>query len=185
MYISIVTVLTTFFIVAAGAPKQDEHISHRSRFNPLQKAAATDVRCIQDSDCGDHGQCKNYACKCDEGYITWQTSGVCAYKQESKLAAFLLSFFLGSLGVDWFVLSKGNAGYIIAGIVKLILSCGCCAGICGAIASAARKSEGCSAFFYCLSILLPCGASIWFLVDWIRILADAFKDGNGAPLKPW
>ena len=28
-------------------------------------------------------------------------------------------------------------------------------------------------------------AGIWWLVDWIRILADGFADGNGVALEPW
>ena len=41
-------------------------------------------------------------------------------KGKSKLAAFLISLFLGELGVDWFYLSGGGAGYIVAGIFKLL-----------------------------------------------------------------
>jgi len=26
---------------------------------------------------------------------------------------------------------------------------------------------------------------IWYIVDWIRVLADAFPDGNGVGLKPF
>ena len=29
------------------------------------------------------------------------------------------------------------------------------------------------------------GAGIWYTVDWIRILCDTFRDGNGVELKPW
>lgn len=29
------------------------------------------------------------------------------------------------------------------------------------------------------------GFGIWYMVDWIRVLADAFKDGNGVALKSW
>jgi len=29
------------------------------------------------------------------------------------------------------------------------------------------------------------GLGVWWLVDWIRILADTFNDGNGLPLSPW
>ena len=42
---------------------------------------------------------------------------------KSKLAAFLISLLAGGLGVDWFYLSMGNAGYIVAGVFK-ILTCG-------------------------------------------------------------
>jgi len=70
--------------------------------------------------------------------------------QYSKLAAFLISFLAGGLGADWFYLSAGSAGYIVAGIFKL-LTLG--------------------------------GFGIWWLVDWIRVLADSFPDGNGLALK--
>ena len=87
-------------------------------------------------------------CICTKPYISTINSK-CSYKGKSKLAAFLLSFFVGGLGVDWFYLSAGDAGYIVAGIFKLI-------------------TFG--------------GLGIWWLVDWIRILADGFSDGNGMDL---
>ena len=43
----------------------------------------------------------------------------CEYAQKSKLTAFLISFFLGAVGGDWFYLSQGTAGYIVAGLFKL------------------------------------------------------------------
>merc|ERR1711902_87147 len=70
--------------------------------------------------------------------------------QYSKLVAFLISFFAGGLGADWFYLSAGSAAYIVAGIFKLI-------------------TIG--------------GFGIWWLVDWIHILADTFPDGNGISLR--
>ena len=59
------------------------------------------------------------SCVCTKPYITLGDKK-CSYKEKSKLGAFLLSFLLGNLGVDWFYLSDGNAGYIIAGIFKII-----------------------------------------------------------------
>ena len=58
-------------------------------------------------------------CVCMKPYISLNDEK-CAYKAKSKLGAFLLSFLLGNLGVDWFYLSGGDAGYIIAGIFKII-----------------------------------------------------------------
>ena len=29
------------------------------------------------------------------------------------------------------------------------------------------------------------GCGVWYTVDWIRLLADAFKDGNGHALNGW
>jgi len=88
---------------------------------------------------------------CRTGYITWPKGNhePCNYRATKKLSAFLISFLVGGLGADWFYLSGGSAGYIIAGLFKLF-TCG--------------------------------GMGIWYLVDWIRVLANTFPDGSGAPL---
>ena len=80
-----------------------------------------------------------------------------SYKKKSKLTAFILSIVFGYLGVDWFYLSVGQAGYIFAGVIKVIINIAC--------------------IFCCC----PCGV-IWYFVDIIRILADLFPDGNNVPL---
>jgi len=110
------------------------------------------------------------------------------YERKSKLVAFLLSFFLGYLGADWFYLSQGQAGYIVAGLIKLffpLLSC-CFAACCGfACAGASRTPEvghcGAVGVTACNGLII----TIWYGVDWIRILADSFYDGNGEELKGW
>merc|ERR1711890_11145 len=88
---------------------------------------------------------------CDQGWITWpkHSETPCNYRATKKLSAFLVSFLFGGIGADWFYLSGGSAGYIIAGIIKL---------------------------------LTGGGLGIWYLIDWIRVLADSFPDGSGAPL---
>ena len=114
------------------------------------------INCNRSSDCGDHATCEQdgpnyYICKCASGWVD-RDGGLCNYQQKEKLTAFLVSFFVGELAVDWFYLASGNCCYNCAGATKL----------------------------------LTCG---WFLIgwliDWIRILADAFPDGNGVPLKSW
>ena len=45
-------------------------------------------------------------CECDDGYLSLDAEGnpslvPCDYKQVSKLALFLISFFVGICGVDW------------------------------------------------------------------------------------
>merc|ERR1712130_328388 len=96
-----------------------------------------------------HGQCRTVqgisTCSCDKPYLNHNGEN-CIYKGKSKLVAFLLSIFCGGLGVDWFYLSKGDGGYIVAGIFKIFTCGGCC---------------------------------VWWMVDWIRILADSFPDGAG------
>ena len=61
------------------------------------------------------------ACVCDRGWVYGKDgSETCTYQQKSKLAAFLLSFFVGGFGADWFYLSTGNGGYIAAGVFKFL-----------------------------------------------------------------
>lgn len=73
-----------------------------------------------------HGTCEldgpnNYMCECDEGWIN-KDNKVCSYKQKLQLIAFLLSFFLGTFGADWFYLSVCNPCdcYSCVGVVKLL-----------------------------------------------------------------
>ena len=44
-----------------------------------------------------------------------------------------------------------------------------------------RHKHFTSDFLYVLIFFIIIG--IWWLVDWIRILADSFPDGNGIPLR--
>ncbi len=110
----------------------------------------SDIDCVQ-------GICNisesNGICICNRGWVLARDGlNQCTYQQKSKLTAFLLSFFLGFFGADWFYLSVGNGGYIAAGVFKLL-------------------TFG--------------GLGIWWLVDWIRILANAFSDGQGVNLFGW
>lgn len=127
----------------------------RTLENPLSlKREISALNCTRSSECG-HGTCEpdgptGHVCVCKKGWIN--RGRTCNYEQRSKLAAFLISLFAGTLGADWFYLALGNGLYIFAGIVKLLT--------------------------------IGCGG-IWWLVDWIRILADGFPDGNGVALGPW
>ncbi|KAH3762826.1 hypothetical protein Pelo_5329 [Pelomyxa schiedti] len=118
----------------------------------------TMVACTTDlaeSECGypERGWCNGVYCVCNEPWITLDVdnndrmadSTACNYEGKSKLTAFLLSFFVGSFGADWFYLARGSGGYIAAGVFKLLTLGGC---------------------------------GIWSTVDWIRLLCDAFPDGN-------
>merc|ERR1719244_1852000 len=84
--------------------------------------------------------------------------------RRSKLVAFLVSFFVGRFGVDWFYLSRGDVVYIVVGVVKFFLigSAGVCRG----------KGQW----------VVRVGIFIWWVVDWARILANFFPDGKGNSL---
>jgi len=137
-----------------------------------------------DSDCG-LGFCRAYMCQCYPGYISWYYMEPCTYEQRKKLTAFLVSFFVGELGIDWFLLSRGNGGYIVAGIIKLLISSGCFIGWPIVIASREEKFRKQITIGTGISIVLTIISLIWWLIDWIRILANVFPDGHGAPLQPW
>ena len=86
--------------------------------------------CVNEYDCGLNGNCKQInstssICACNTGYITADINSVCNYQQITKLEAFLVSFFVGCLGVDWFILARGNSLYIGLGVLKF-LTCGGC-----------------------------------------------------------
>lgn len=106
--------------------------------------------CTTDEECG-YGLCDfvRFKCTCDDKYVHvdgWNNTIYCNYKTKSKVTGFILSLLLGELGIDWFYVSCGKAGYIIGGIFKL---------------------------------LTVGGFGIWWLVDWIRMVAGGFRDGNG------
>ena len=124
-------------------------------------------------------------CQCYRGYISWYYLEACSYEQRTKLAAFLVSFFVGPLGVDWFLLSRGNAGYIVTGIIKLLISLVCAIGWPLVFLNASKKKPKQVAIANIFNIIVTAASVIWWLTDWIRVLADVFYDGHGAPLQPW
>jgi hypothetical protein len=171
---------------AIASVRQDQFVPQQNKMHmgQLKQSRQWGRWCSVDSECG-LGFCQAYVCQCFRGYITWYFMDICAYEQRSKQTAFLVSFFVGTLGVDWFVLSKGNAGYIVAGIVKLIISLGCCVAWPLMLRNASKKSRQQMVLSNAINIIMTATSLIWWLTDWIRILSDVFYDGNGAPLQPW
>jgi TM2 domain-containing membrane protein YozV len=158
------------------------------------------LACKTNEECN-KGQCKQSECVCDTGFVTFNNV-TCNYKQKEKLTAFLLSFFAGNVGADWFYLASGNTGYIVAGVFKLITgfffiagSCFICCITCCAqykghkntrVHTCEYKGFGYgNSIFTVIMIICSLTNSIWYVVDWIRILTDTFNDGNGYDLKPW
>lgn len=144
---------------------EQQNFSNKTLTVPTRNSVVSDkikntdklIYCTDNSDCNfPKGTCKEYTdtlsvCVCKDGF-TNKNDDPCTYKQKDKVAAFLLSLFLGEFGADWFYLARGDDGYIVAGVFKL-LTIG--------------------------------GLGVWWLVDWIRVLADSFDDGNGYPIGPW
>lgn len=178
---------TIFFVlvylngVANGSfhPKRE-----RMHFGHLNQPRQWAQWCTDDLQCG-YGYCHAYSCQCYRGYITWYYMDICSYEQRSKSTAFLVSFFVGYLGVDWFVLSRGNAGYVVVGVVKMFLLFAACFTWFLSAKNRSEKSRNRRFLPLVAAIVLTSVSVIWWLTDWIRVLADVFYDGYGAPLQPW
>ena len=140
--------------------------------------------CSNDNECG-RGFCRAYICQCYRGYISWRYMDACNYEQQKKLTAFLTSFFVGIFGVDWFYLSRGNGGYIVVGIIKALISLGCMIGWPIVIINISKKKPNLLVVANVINVILSVTSFVWWLTDWIRVLADVFYDGHRAPLQPW
>ena len=149
------------------------------------------LRCNVDQDCSGHGRCMNETgCVCDRGWTTVNylndTATACAYQQRSKPTAFVLSLILGPVGADWFYLSRKNLAYIIIGIFKLLVGCGCCTSWpLRHFGSASQSSEVGKVKLQYIASSLTLTSIIWWIVDVIRILANRFPDGRGVELLGW
>lgn len=148
--------------------------------------------CTDQKDCNNHGVCINgTVCQCETGwtegkYATELSLGPCSYKQSTKKSAFLFSLLLGFFGADWFYLSRKTTFYIVVGIGKLLF------GIATFLVTPTLKygiefpqNETTSFRVNSLVVFANVVTTVWWIVDWARILANKFPDGNGMPLSPW
>ena len=145
---------------------------------------------LQEIDCNSHGtrRSNGTGCDCSRGWTTHQLDPTkyCAYEQRSKQTAFFLSLFVGLFGIDWFYLSRASLAYIITGVLKLLLGCGCCGSwpltyFGPEIQNSETVKEKLRGVSTCFSLV----AFAWWIVDWARILGNKFPDGNGVTLMPW
>ena len=180
-------VIVTFIVLATVAVVGRSHYvpnPERVHFGRMTYPRRWGRWCSEDIECG-LGYCRAYMCQCYRGYISWYFTEICTYEQRSKLTAFLVSFFVGIFGIDWFVLSRGNIGFIIAGLIKMFIGLGCCAGWPFALIDRSTKSRNRVLVSNVVAVILTITSVVWWLTDWIRILADVAPDGHGAPLRPW
>ena len=150
------------------------------------------VSCRENNDCGPQGICSTTpwnqdgskearTCRCMYGFGTRDSGQPCNYLLKDYGTTFGLSLLLGLLGVDWFYLSDGNLTYILVGVGKLILSATAISLIIWKVKTETwRPQKSCLSIICLLAFSLTIG---WWTADWIRVIANAFPDGNGYPLK--
>lgn len=95
----------TQFEAQAKETLSNAHDTAKEIFSP-KVHAAQEFSCSHNDECG-KGLCAENVCVCNEGYTSFGETA-CEYEQNTKLSTFLLSFFLGSFGADWFHLARGN-----------------------------------------------------------------------------
>lgn len=119
--------------------------------------------------------------------MTVPNEAQCAYHQKSQLVAFLLSFFVGWTGADYFYL--GQTGIIklltcgIGGLILLILGA-CVLALC----IAGKSADGISCFGNFMNTLIGLEALAgfgWWLACVIMIGIGSMHDGNGYPMQTW
>ena len=188
LFIIISFLLVIICLVNISSSSTDESTVPKTGDYTLEK----NYTCFSDTDCNGHGRCYSNKTGC-ECYPDWATYGDasdnsthCAYKRRSERVAFLLSLFVGGFGIDWFYLSRTGSHYIIAGILKLVLVCGCCS--VWFLAYMRHEIQSLPllkprSYAFCLYVSLC--VFVWWIVDWARILGNRFPDGRGVALTPW
>jgi len=129
--------------------------------------------------CAGNGLCTlNGTCFCLTGF----TKPDCSYKRKSQLTAFLLSFFLGSIGVDRLYLEL-----ITSGVLKLAFTLSLCIIPCFPLCGLLYINED-ERGPYCLHsymlVVALCAVGLvatiaWWTIDVMLIAAGALHDGNG------
>lgn len=105
---------------------------------------------------------------------------------KSRLVAFLLCTFAGFVGAHNFYV-----GRTVRGIIQLVLMIGGFILYGVAIVTLATLStkvdNGADALIVgiLLSLVPVIVGAMWIFIDWIMVLAGAFKDKNKRPLKNW
>jgi hypothetical protein len=182
-FVHLIFVLTFVDLINTAASPIDKKETGQSNFTNHSHSI-----CFNNMTCNKNKRCVNMnICICEQGWTTYgdtvEINNSCSYKQYSKTTALLVSVYFGVLGIDWFYLSRGNSRYIVTGIFKLLIACGCVGGWPLLMFGRYRLSDVMIAIGHLVSILFSLISLIWWITDWARILANKFPDGNGIELK--
>ena len=127
--------------------------------------------------------CDTGTCHCQDGYITYESSVGCNYHQKSQQTIFLLSFFVGTLGADQFVLGHTDLG--VGKLIFTLLPVFSVLIYCVLICRIELEGDCLEITSFILKMLWGIGVFIWWLYDVIVIGKCTVTDGNDAPLEGW
>jgi hypothetical protein len=153
-----------------------------------------DFPCQSASECG-QGTCSinadnvtEFFCTCDQSYRS-VGDDVCSLDLQNDQTAILLSTLLGFSGADWFYLSKGDTLYVCVGLLKLgLVIFNILVFPMGYFVQEPETLGGEEVVdryiiiklgFWLTTLLI---GFVWWLTDWIRIIAGSFTSSDGNPL---
>jgi hypothetical protein len=137
-------------------------------------------------------------CDCNKGYDNFN-NGICNYKLKTQITAFLLSFFLGPVGAEWYYVGDCDPYYNAVGVAKCIIFVLAIIFIFSAWCSSDMKDirlcddeNSCirtcgdgiiinvSSLILGMSFIAFLFVFLWYISDWIRIVSDPcnMKDPN-------
>jgi len=162
----IAAVATIAMVTITASAKVDKRVEFRDSW---------DLSCtVGDGKCGDFGSCEPisdsdvegpHICICSDGYTNFD--GICDYQRKPQFNVFLASFFGGGVGADWFLLYSRD-GFVPNGAPSE-----------GDNLTGGGSGNGGYIVAGIFKLLTAGGFSIWWLVDFIRVLTMSFPDANG------
>jgi hypothetical protein len=133
--------------------------------------------CQNSTNCNKHGNCMNTThCNCDDYYTTLENlkNLQCNYLKLSQKKAFLLSFFLGPTAVDQLYL-----GHFFLGLIKLLIPLTTILlSLVLFFSGKRRNSYRMMIFGKVLELAGSITIIVWWLIDWVLILRNYYKDLN-------
>lgn len=139
---------------------------------------AFDFNCINESSCSYNGFCFNETkCICFEKYGTKENNfnRECNYIKRSQRIAFLLSFFLGPIGIDQIYMGNALLGSMKFIISLLFILTGMGLYCIGKIKEKPRMVLSGKV----LETIGTLFIIVWWFIDWILILSETIRDSNG------
>lgn len=157
------------------------------------KEYVAEIPCNSSTYCGDHALCGPYGtghsddvCSCEDSWATpsdFNVSGVldpsmiCSKERKKQLTAILLTVFLGGFGAGSYYM-----GWIVWGVIPLVICCGGCLLICiGQIACKGKGDGegGPGVCVNCFAMILQCACTGLMIATLVFVATSDCVDPDG------